>query len=178
MATTPRIYLAGFDVFYPDAHERALTMKAMCQALGLEGVFPADVEIDPTGLTDAEFATAIFTRDVQLIDDCDIVAANLNAFRGVEPDSGTCFEMGYGYARGKALYAYTAGPSTIVERVRAFAGEVRTNAQGIPVDDDGLHIENFGSPVNLMLSIPSTVTHGTFEDCLQVIARDFRTLQS
>ena len=43
MAT--RIYLAGPEVFLPDAREIADAKKAICRAHGLEGVFPADPEI-------------------------------------------------------------------------------------------------------------------------------------
>lgn len=173
---TPKIYLAGFEVFYPDAKERAIAMKAQCAALGLEGVFPADVDIDTTGLTVGEIKAAIFRRDVDLIDECDIVAANLNPFRGAEPDSGTCFEMGYGYARGKALYGYTGGPSSMAERVQLHVGGTTLNSNGEPVDESGLSIENFGSPINLMLSYPAVMTLGSFEECLGRIAADFNTV--
>jgi nucleoside 2-deoxyribosyltransferase len=37
-----RVYLAGPDVFYPDAAERAARLKEMCHKNGLEGVFPLD----------------------------------------------------------------------------------------------------------------------------------------
>lgn len=171
----PKIYLAGFDVFYPDAKERAVAMKVQCAALGLEGVFPADVDIDPTGLTAAELQEAIFRRDVYLIDECDIIAANLNPFRGSEPDSGTCFEVGYGYAKGKALYGYTGGPSSMAERVDTLGGGSSVDAAGDTVDAAGMTIENFGSPINLMLSVPSAMTLGTFAECLEKIAADFGT---
>lgn len=50
------IYLAGFDVFYPDAVERAERMKALCDEAGFIGRFPADISIDPTGLTPEQLA--------------------------------------------------------------------------------------------------------------------------
>lgn len=169
---TPKVYLAGFDVFYPDAVARAAGMKRRCAAHGLEGLFPADIAIDATNLTPTELATQIFHRDVLLIDRCDIVAANVNAFRGPEPDSGTCFELGYGYAKGKALYAYTEGPPTMPERVAVLHGPVTTGADGVPLDPAGLHVENFGAPVNLMIAVPATVVLGTFDDCLRRIRAD------
>lgn len=167
-----RIYLAGFDVFYSDAAARADAMKKLCTARGLEGVFPSDITIDRTGLTDAELARAIFDKDIKLIDQCDIIAANLNAFRGAEPDSGTSFEMGYGHAKGKLLYAYTDGPATMAERVEKHHGLTSVDASGHPVDELGFSLENFGSPLNLMLSVPATVVLGSFEDCVNRIASD------
>jgi nucleoside 2-deoxyribosyltransferase len=37
-----RIYLAGPDVFYPDALARSEAMKAACARHGMLGVFPLD----------------------------------------------------------------------------------------------------------------------------------------
>ncbi len=170
----PKVYLAGFDVFYPDAAVRAAAMKRRCAAHGLEGLFPSDITVDPTGLTPTEFATAIFHRDVLLIDRCDIVAANVNAFRGAEPDSGTCFELGYGYAKGKALYAYTDGPPTMPERVAAHHGPV-TSDDGPPRDPAGMHVEDFGAPVNLMIALPATLVLGDLDDCLARSRADLET---
>lgn len=169
---TPTVYLAGFDVFYPDATVRAAAMKDRCAAHGLRGLFPADNAIDTSGMTSEQLAAEIFRRDVELIDRCDIVAANVNAFRGPEPDSGTCFELGYAYARGKTLYAYTEGPPTMRERVAALHGPVTTGPDGTPLDPAGLHVENFGAPVNLMIAVPATVVLGTFDDCLRRIRDD------
>jgi len=36
-------------------------------------------------------------------------------------------------------------------------------------DRNGLMIENFGLPCNLMLSIPANIVEGGLEDCLQAI---------
>jgi len=166
-----RIYLAGFDVFYQDAADRAERMKALCAELGFVGVFPADISIDTTGLTPAGIAQAIFERDSQHVRDCDIVAANLYPFRGAEPDSGTVFELGLGYALGKQIYGYAPG-GTMAERVAEFHGPVTTLADGRTVDKNGFLIENFGAPINLMISVPATIVYGTFEDCLRQIASD------
>ncbi|WP_213813618.1 nucleoside 2-deoxyribosyltransferase [Glaciihabitans sp. dw_435] len=167
---SPRIYLAGPDVFYPDALERAAWMKGVCAEFGLTGVFPADVVIDPTGLSPEELAAAIFQRDVDLVQSCDIVAANLFPFRGAEPDSGTCFELGLGFALGKKLYGYTHA-GTMADRVAEHYGPVDSSGAR-PVDSDGLHVENFGPPINLMISVPATMVYGSFEDCIRRIARD------
>lgn len=68
-------------------------------------------------------AKAIFLADVEGIDWCDTVVANMD---GPDPDSGTCWECGYAFARNKHIITY------------------RTDMRGI--DDFA------GSPFNLMLS--------------------------
>ncbi|PRY67209.1 nucleoside 2-deoxyribosyltransferase [Glaciihabitans tibetensis] len=166
-----KIYLAGFDVFYPDAVERAEKMKALCAQYGFVGRFPADISIDPTGLTPAELAAAIFRRDADLVRECDLVAANLYPFRGAEPDSGTCFELGLAYGLGKPLYGYTAA-GTMAERISEHHAPVTITADGRTVDATGMTVENFGSPINLMISVPSTIVYGGLEDCLQRISAD------
>ncbi len=73
-------------------------MKMMCAEKGFVGCYPFDNEADNT--------PDIFAGNCKLIDEADIVIANLNPFRGKEPDSGTCFEVGYAYAKGKTVYGY------------------------------------------------------------------------
>lgn len=81
-----RIYLAGFDVFAPDAQERGARMKMLCAERGWIGLYPLDNEADS--------AEEIYCGNLELIRQADCVAANVNPFRGCEPDSGTAFEIG------------------------------------------------------------------------------------
>ena len=37
-----KIYLAGFDVFAPDARQRGAKMKMMCAEKGFAGLYPFD----------------------------------------------------------------------------------------------------------------------------------------
>jgi nucleoside 2-deoxyribosyltransferase len=51
-----------------------------------------------------EFSTAaIFTMDVSGIDHSDVILANMD---GPDPDSGTSWECGYAYAKGKMVVTY------------------------------------------------------------------------
>ena len=45
-STRPRVYLAGPDVFLPDALAVGEAKKRLCADHGLEGVFPLDNPID------------------------------------------------------------------------------------------------------------------------------------
>ena len=102
-----KIYLAGFDVFAPDAKQRGAKMKMLCAEHGFIGLYPFDNEADN--------APDIFAGNCGLIDQADIVIANLNPFRGDEPDCGTCFEVGYALPKAK--------PSTAMCRTRARYGK-------------------------------------------------------
>ena len=104
--TRPKLYLAGPEVFRPDAIEYARTQRSLCVQYGFVGLHPMDNNID---LSDSSMrtATGIYRGDIGQIKACDIVIANCNAFRGALIDDGTAYELGYGNALGKAnLWLY------------------------------------------------------------------------
>lgn len=164
-ASVPSVYLAGFEVFRPDAAVTGRAMKALCAEYGFRGIFPLDKDIRP--LPDRlDTARAIFEGNVRLVRQADFVIANLNAFRGAEPDAGTVFECGLAYVLGKPLYAHLADARDQAERL---AAEIDP-ATGL--HRDGMNVENFGLPVNLMLAIPATVVEGGLEDALRRASAD------
>lgn len=142
VAGKPRIYLAGFDVFGRDAVERGEYLKRLCQEQGMEGLYPFDNEV-PADLAPAECAKQICQLNMAMIRDADAVLANLNLFRGSEPDSGTAFEVGMAIALGKPVWAYFEACGSMREWL---AGD----ADGR--DAQGFLIEDFGLPRNLMLA--------------------------
>ena len=74
---------------------------AQCARLGFTAVFPLNTAL-PAGLGSPHaMARHIYQANIAHLDRCDAVVANLDFFRGPEPDSGTCFEVGYAIARGK-----------------------------------------------------------------------------
>src|SRR5690606_8586836 len=50
------LYLAGPDVFRPDARERGRELKALCAEFGIEGLFPLDQEVPAHLVAPAEQA--------------------------------------------------------------------------------------------------------------------------
>src|SRR5690606_746036 len=112
------LYLAGPDVFRPDARERGAELKALCARHGFEGLFPLDQDV-PAHVTDpVDQAKWIYHANIGLIERADAVLANLDFFRGPEPDSGTCFEVGYAVARGKPVFGYIPDGGTFAARIR------------------------------------------------------------
>ena len=142
-----KIYLAGPDVFFPEAKEHGDDLKRLCKEHGHEGLFPLDNEIEVSDLS-----KSIYLANKNMIDICDVVLANLMDWRGPEPDAGTVWECGYAIGRGKSVYGY------------GVYGEYKTRV--IP---DKYSIEDFGNPVNLMLSESITVIEGGFLDALSLV---------
>ena len=171
MPASPTVYLAGPDVFRPDAEACYARMERLCAALGLTGLRPSDGG-PPAGAGNTALAQRIYEGNVALIRRCDAVVANLQPHRGlVEPDSGTVFEVGVAVALGKPVAGYLPRPElSYAERVRHHF-PTRTDAGGTEWDDThGLWIEGFGEPMNLMLS-RSTRLFGSFEAALEHLAR-------
>jgi nucleoside 2-deoxyribosyltransferase len=132
---THRVYLAGPDVFFPDAKGRGEMRKKWCNEAGLEGVYPLDSGVDLEGLNPMEKGFAIYDANIELILSCEGVLADITPFRGPSADVGTAFEIGFGKALGLPIVCYTNEPNNYKDRVQ----------------DDGLLIEDFGMVDNLML---------------------------
>jgi nucleoside 2-deoxyribosyltransferase len=94
----PKVYLAGPGVFRPEADRVAAHLKAECERLGLEGLWPAD---GPGGT-----ARLIFRANIALIRSADALIADISPFRGPHSDDGTAFEMGFAFALGKPVFAW------------------------------------------------------------------------
>ena len=153
-----KIYLAGPDVFRPDAPAWAEQARKLCAAAGHRALIPLD-GVETT-------ADGIYRANIAQIRLADAVIANLNPFRGGEPDSGTCVEVGFALALGKPVIGFLSGNATTVDRVARLFGPVSRADNGRPVDRDGLYIEDFGLPLNLMLSVPVHLVVGGLSEAL------------
>ncbi len=161
-----KLYLAGFDVFRADARDYGDRLKQMCATFGFEGLYPLDNEV-PEHLEGPARAHWICRANLALIDSCDAVVANVNPFRGAEPDSGTVFEMGYAHARGKTVWAYTDMAEPLVDQAGAEWDPEHLRHRDI----QGYTVEDFGLNLNLMLACTSQVIVGDVHDCLQQLAQ-------
>jgi nucleoside 2-deoxyribosyltransferase len=165
----PRIYLAGPDVFRPDAIAHGRRLVALCAEHGFEGVFPY-ADTLPQGLGAAQLAQHIYATNIAHIEACDAVLANLDFFRGPEPDSGTCFEVGYAVARGKPVVGYVPEVGSFAERIRCRHPAAVAGA----TDAQGWELEEFGLPLNLMLAVPGRIVVGDALAALQQLAAILR----
>lgn len=148
-ATRPRIYLAGPDVFRPDAREHFIRLTAACDAAGLAALLPADGNEEQT--SDAP-EKQIYEANMRRLRGADGVVANLACFRGMEPDSGTVFEVGAAIALRIPVVAYGVPEGSYAERVRAEL-PCEVDANGVLRESGtGIAVEDFGQQLNLMLA--------------------------
>ena len=94
-------YLAGPDVFLPEARQWAERKKAICARHGLIGVSPLDPLPDqPSDWAALPEWQRIALRNETQIRGCDAMIANLTPFRGPSADVGTVYEVGFVRALG------------------------------------------------------------------------------
>jgi nucleoside 2-deoxyribosyltransferase len=141
-----KIYLAGPDVFLPDAMEVGRRKADICARYGLTGLFPLDNAVEPQAV---DASLAIFKGNEMMMDAADAIIANLTPFRGPSADAGTVLELGYMIGRAKLCLGYSNDPAPYADRVRNFSAV--TLRGGRLSDAEGLTVENFGLADNLML---------------------------
>lgn len=169
----PIAYIAGFECFYEDGQERAQRAVDLCQKYGVEAISPVlgqDGKVVDFSKGKREAARQIYEYNMGYLDACDMIIANLNTFRGNEPDSGTCVECGIAIAKGKKCFAFVEDARPMVQ---SFKGETVTDKNGVLRDLEGANIEDFDMPLNLMIGIPFTIVQGDIEQALIEVKKQF-----
>lgn len=166
-----KIYIAGPDVFEKDSIKIGRNYVKLCKQYGYEGLYPLDNLVN-FNQEKQKIAQDIYEANKKMIEECDIVIANLNSFRGKECDSGTAWECGYASALGKEVYGYLYRKTFYHEQFPE--DEKLANEYGY-TDLQGKAIEDFDYPVNLMIacSVKKIVT-GCFEDVLKSLEKPFK----
>jgi nucleoside 2-deoxyribosyltransferase len=145
-------YLAGPDVFLPDAAEHARRKMAICLRYGIQGLPPLNEDIAALAeMHESEAGLAIFRKDVEMMEAADIIIANLTPFRGASADAGTLVEIGWFMGRGKPIFGYSNTATSFTDRSRA-------QLDALPDPMAKLAVEGFGLPDNLM--VPGAVLTG------------------
>ncbi len=145
-------YLAGPDVFLPDAAAHARAKVDICTRYGLVGRAPLHPEIEQVmRLPGDDSWREIYRFDVAMMQECDIIIANLTPFRGASADAGTLVELGWFLGAGKKVFGYSNTATGFMARSQA---QVAAAGDALP----GLAIEGFGLPDNLM--VPGAVEYG------------------
>jgi nucleoside 2-deoxyribosyltransferase len=156
----PRVYLAGPEVFFPDALAQGAEKKRLCAKFGFTGVFPLDNAIaEAASLSPEALARAISHGNESLMRSCDLMIANCTPFRGVSMDAGTAFEIGFMRALGRPVLGYSNVAADHAARVRATPEAARAWWDQETRQAD---IEDFGLAENLMIAIAVLDTCGRF----------------
>lgn len=179
MRPSPKLYLAGPDVFLPSTAAQAEAKCALCAEFGLHGTAPFNPGLDMNSPADVLWR-AIYEDDLRMMRESDAILANLTPFRGASADAGTLVELGWFLGQGKPVFGYSNSAVAFADRSRlqaALAGEPLA----------GLAIEDFGRADNLMiegsltlpLTLPPDGIYRAFDSleifrlCLEAVAEWF-----
>jgi nucleoside 2-deoxyribosyltransferase len=156
-----RVYLAGPDVFLPDANDWLGRKKAICAAYRLIGVSPLDpLSPEPPAWAALPEWRRIALRNETHIRSCAAIVANLTPFRGPSADVGTVYEVGFGRGLGLKVFGYATVAAAFLDRTLLAIGGGRQGPDGSWRDPDGLLVEQFGLFDNLMIEGGITASGG------------------
>lgn len=138
-----KVYVAGPDVFRKDAEEFFKKVVQYGEKIGVEILVPLDPSLTRP--------RQIFYHNVRQLDACDCVVANVDVFRGAEPDSGTAWEIGYACAKGKLVIAYCESDDRTVEQKHLAYFNLNKEEYPGNILPDQMSTERWGYKTNLML---------------------------
>jgi nucleoside 2-deoxyribosyltransferase len=189
--TERSFYLAGPDVFLPDAIAILTAKVAMATEYGFKALIPGDDHMQARVAAAAPIpSSAIYAANVATMKQADFGILNLTPFRGISADVGTVFELGLLTGLGKPVFGYTNVAADYLDRIwlKMKQGEgVGLSAKW--VDDHACGIENYQNADNLMIDGALGATGGMvreetalpmlfqnlegFRACLEVAAKHF-----
>jgi len=148
-----KIYLAGPEVFLPDAVAMGRRKQEICARHGLTGLFPLDNAL--AAHAEEPLSRRIFAANSAMMDRADAIIANLTPFRGPSADAGTVYELGFMLGlRHAGQNKLCLGYSNIALSYRDKVHErlpLTRDASGVLRDEQELEAEDFGLADNLMI---------------------------
>ena len=148
----PKVYLAGPEVFLPNATEYAEKQCQLCYKYNFVPLHPMDNTVD-LGKKDYETATRIYQANVNQIHECNIIIANCNPFRSMcVMDDGTAYELGFGNALGKISYGYITKKELLTDRTTRDYPTQLDIISNLHIDKEGYAVTDaFDTSINLMM---------------------------
>jgi len=137
---TATAYLAGPDVFLPNAVAHAARKVEICRRFGILGLPPLDQDVE-TAAKASDVWRSIYEKDIAMMERSDIIIANLTPFGGASADAGTLIEVGWFLGKGKPIFGYSNTSESFEQRMRRQLGDGCAD----------LCIEGFHLPDNLMI---------------------------
>lgn len=161
------IYIAGPECFYVNGNELLDAMRRKSEALGFEVTLPNDKALNLENEDLRKNADTIFENCADSMNHSTAIIADLEAFRGAEPDSGTVYELGMAYARGIRCYGYTRDKRPLVWKNQGVALK-----DGIVLDETGRKLPYGDLPFAPTVIGSTKIVEGDYDDCLRTMMTD------
>ncbi|CAO4845932.1 MAG: hypothetical protein CNLJKLNK_01338 [Holosporales bacterium] len=182
-------YLAGPDVFYPNAIEIGEQKKALLREIGVIGLFPMDNELTAEDFKNSHLARNKIAKEneAMMLKCCKegrkgFILLNMMPWHGPSMDVGTAFECGFMSALAHiysnlVIIGYTDNNLSFSQRVEQYLLDHNnqiTIVDGRKIDSNGFTIEDFADATdNLMITHAIEKTGGkvlySFEDAVRFL---------
>jgi nucleoside 2-deoxyribosyltransferase len=174
---TTTAYLAGPDVFLPNAVAHAANKVEICRRSGLRGLPPLNEEAG-SATPELETWQAIYQKDVAMMEQSDIIIANLTPFGGASADAGTLIEVGWFLGKGKPIFGYSNTLESFESRMRRQLGanHAKFGIEGFHLPDNLMivgAVQSGGYPVFVPTDDKARGLEAldVFETCVEAVAR-------
>lgn len=161
------IYIAGPECFYTNGDKILDAMRRRSESLGFSVTLPND---DPLKLDNEDLrknADEIFENCANSINESTVIIADLESFRGSEPDSGTIYELGMAYARGIRCYGYTRDKRNVL-----FKNQRAVLRDNVVYDEVGRVHPYSDLPFSPTVIGSTKIVEGDYDDCLKMLMVD------
>ena len=162
-----KIYIAGPECFYTGGYDMLAAMRAESIAKGFGVTLPNDHPLDMENPDLRKRADSIFADLKAIMLDTTVVIADLEAYRGSEPDSGTIYELGMAYAKGARCYGYTRDKRPLVWKDQKY-----TLKEGKVYDEHGKEAPYKELPFSPCIIASTKIVEGDYGDCLKMLMTD------
>lgn len=161
------IYIAGPECFYTGGTEMLASMRKRAESLGFGVTLPNDHPLDMSSENLQDHAKSIFEDLKEDMLHTTAIIADLEAYRGSEPDSGTIYEIGMAYAKGAKCYGYTRD-----KRPLAWKDQKYVLKDGKVYDEHGKEAPYKELPFSPCVVGSTKIVEGDFDDCLKTLILD------
>jgi len=162
-----RIYIAGPECFYTNGYALWDSMGKKAEYYGFDVVMPTRNELRLDNEDLRKNADEIFRNCGQAMNEATAIIADLEQFRGSEPDGGSLFEIGMAYARGLRCYGFTRDKRDMI-----FKHQDVVLRDGRVYDGEGRILSYQDIPFCPSLIGSCKLIEGSFDDCLKLLMLD------
>lgn len=161
------LYIAGPECFYPRGYELWWAQRKLAEYYGYHVVMPTDTPLK-LDASDLRLNAMEIFEDLKIrVRQTGLMIADLEMFRGCEPDAGTVFEMGMVYADYGRIYGYTRDSRSMIEK-----NQQADMRQGVPVDQYGWPHPYGHLPFCPSIIGSAKIIEGSFSCALKVMTSD------
>ena len=161
------IYIAGPECFYTHGYDMLAAMRVRAESLGFGVTLPNNHPLDLENPDLQKRADSIFADLRDIMYDTTVIIADLEAYRGAEPDAGTVYELGMAYAKGARCYGYTRD-----KRSLATKNQQAYLKDGKVYDERGNVMPYHNLPFSPAIIGSTKIVEGDYDDCLHMLMTD------